>query len=472
MFRASKVMRKTALLLLIPVVFGVATDDAAANGPMEGQVVVQIDWCYLIEPFIADFGGISLDTIIDINTFLIGFPDSLPVDTVIQILLPRLGVLTVQPNFMLGVPEVNQISQSFPDESRPGFLRSENPPSYYEQPGTYSIGLDSAHLIATGQDVVVAVIDNGLELTHPLFVGALQDTGYDFVDHDFDPTEEPGDMYGHGTFVSGLVLLSAPDCKLIPYRAFNENGRGNSFDVSKAIYQAIEEGVEIINMSFGFYQADLIVVTAVSYAYEQGIVMIASVGNDSTSQELFPAAYTEVMAVSAIDTLELIAGFSNYGDYVDVCSPGVNVYSSLPGEYEWGTWSGTSFSTPLVSGICALVLQQGPTLTADEVYETIRVSARTELDWGTITPPDPYYGYGCVHAWRALTAWICGDVNNSRKVNITDLTYLTEYLFMGGPPPPTMEAANVNGNDGVNVADLNYLVSYLFRSGSGLICEE
>lgn len=472
MYSVSKIVSTTVLLLMITFAFGATTHYMDASELIEGQVIITVAGTYGVEQLIEDFDGVSLDTIVDINTFLISFPDSLPVDSVIQILLPRPGVLAVQPNFILGVPEVNQISQSFPDESQPVFLRGESPPSFYEQPGTYSIGLDSAHLIATGQGVVVAVIDNGLKLTHPLFDGALEDTGYDFVDHDFDPSEEPGVMYGHGTFVSGLVLLSAPDCKLVPFRAFDENGLGNSFNISKAIYQAAEGNVDIINMSFGLYQEDPLVAMAVDDAHEQGIAMIASVGNDSTSQQLFPAACTEVMAVSAIDTLELIAGFSNYGDYVDVCAPGVNVYSSLAGECEWGTWSGTSFSTPLVSGICALVLEQAPTLTAGEIYETIRLSARTELNWGTVIPPDQYYGYGCIDAFRALTAWTCGDANNSQRVNIADLTYLVQYLFRGGPPPPIMEAADVNGDSRINVADLNHFVSYLFASGPELICPE
>lgn len=456
--------------MLIIAVAGIPPHNGSASELIEGQVLVQLDWGESIEPLIGGFDGASLDTVSQINVFLISFPDSVPVDTIIEHLINIPAVLGVQPNFKHGVPEVNQISQSFSDQSSPSFLRGESPPSFYEQPGTYSIGLDSAHAVATGEGVVVAVIDNGLDFSHPLFDSALQDSGYDFVDHDPDPSEEVGDVYGHGTFVSGLVLLAAPDCMLIPYRAFDENGWGNSFAICKAIYQAIEDSVDIINMSFGLYEDDPVISLAVNDAYSDTIVMVASVGNDSSSQQLFPAAYTEVMAVSAIDTLELVAGFSNYGSYVDICAPGVKVYSALPGAYEWGTWSGTSFSSALVSGVCALILHQRPTLTAGETHDIARLSARTELNWGTIFPPDLYYGHGCIDATRALTGWACGDADNSWAVNVADLTYLVAYLFNSGPAPPVIEVSDVDGNGSVNVADITYMVEYLFLGGPEPAC--
>lgn len=471
MVRASKKRLVTAFLLCMLTVFATGSR-LQADDIIAGQVLLQIEWNYQIEPLIGDFNGISLDTIIDINTFLVGFPDSIPVDTIIQILLPREGVLTVQPNFYLEVPEVNQISQSFPDESAPPFLRGESPPSYYGQEGMYQIGLDSAHTVVTGDGIVAAIIDNGLDFNHELFVGAVADTGYDFIDNDSMPIEEPGEMYGHGTFVAGLLLLAAPDCKIIPLRAFNGDGWGNSFAISKAIYQAIADSVDIINMSFGLYRSDAIIELAVQDAYDNGIIMVASMGNDSSSTLMYPAAYSQVFAVSAIDTTELIAWFSNYGSYVDLCAPGVALYSSLAGVHPWGIWSGTSFSAPLVSGIFALMLEYLNFSSVDEAYQTLRQTARTELLWGNVTPPDQYYGSGCVDAWGALMdSWCCGDVNNSREINVADLTYLVNYLFKGGPPPAIVQAADVDGNGELNIADVNYLVAYLFKGGSEPTCQ-
>jgi subtilisin family serine protease len=466
MYKTSGIIKAIIQLLIINALTLIPQKLSAEN-PTPGQVVVQIDWGIPIEPFLIEFGGISLDTIIDINTFLVGFPDSLPIDTVIQILLPQQGVLLVQPNFSFGVPEINQISQSFPDEFYPSFLKGESPPDFYEQPGSYALGLDSAHLLSTGTDVVVAVIDNGLDFTHPLFEGAVADTGYDFVGNDPMPTEVEGSMYGHGTFVAGLVLLTAPDCRIIPLRAFDENGMGNSFYVTKAIYWAIDHGVDIINMSFGMYQEDPVMSLAIQDAWQQNIVMVASVGNDSTAQPMYPAVLPEVMAVSAIDTLELVAWFSNYGSHVDVCAPGVNIYSCLAGQYDWGTWSGTSFSAPFASGVAALILEYIPSFNIDDIYETIRQSARTELDWGTVTPPDIYYGYGCVDAFEAVLAWRRGDADVSGQVNIADLTYIVDYLFSGGPPPAVSPLlADFTCDNQINIADISELVGYLFHGGA------
>ncbi|MEW5995415.1 MAG: S8 family serine peptidase, partial [Candidatus Zixiibacteriota bacterium] len=251
-------------------------------------------------------------------------------------------------------------------------------------------------------------------------------------------------------------------------------GMGTSFSVAQAIYQAINDSVDIINMSFGMYSNDPTISQAVADAYQQGIAMVASAGNDSTDSPAYPAALSEVLAVSAIDSAEYVAGFSNFGSHVDISGPGVDVYSALAGEYEWGTWSGTSFSAATASGISALSLDADTLLTVSGLYERLRQTARTDLTWGTVTPPDQYYGYGVVDAWAAVT-YQGGGSASSAAVTVTDVTFIVAYLFNGGPAPYPLEAGNIDGIVGpggpVDVADLAYLITYLFKSEATPVIE-
>ncbi|MEW5994558.1 MAG: S8 family serine peptidase, partial [Candidatus Zixiibacteriota bacterium] len=184
--------------------------ESPAQERVPGQVLLKLQHGFNIEGLVGHLQGVSLDTIVESNTFLVRFPDTFPLDRILFALRQRPGVLAAHHNFLLGLPEVNQMSQSFPDESEPPYVSGESPPSYYGQAASYSIGLDSAHTVATGSGIVVAVIDNGLDFSHPLFEGRLHNNGYDFVDDDTLPAEENGELLGHGTFVSGLIALAAP----------------------------------------------------------------------------------------------------------------------------------------------------------------------------------------------------------------------------------------------------------------------
>ncbi|HKK21973.1 MAG TPA: S8 family serine peptidase, partial [candidate division Zixibacteria bacterium] len=275
--------------------------------------------------------------------------------------------------------------------------------------------------------------------------------------------------YGHGTFVSGLISLTAPGCKILPLRAFDTLGLGTTFGITRAIYAAIDEGAEVINMSFSMYSASTALRTAVKDARHAGIVMIASAGNDHTNDSTYPAAFPEVIAVSSIDESEQAAWFSNYGEYVDLCAPGVNLYSALAGDYEWGTWSGTSFSAALVSGACALELGYRTSLTPQQAGEDLIRSARTELAWGIVTPSDAiYYGSGCLDVYEALLGLACGDIDNSGWVDMSDLVGLAEYILDGGPPPVvSLRVADLNCDGVVNAVDLEVMKGLIAR-GKGL----
>jgi len=158
--------------------------------------------------------------------------------------------------------------------------------------------------------------------------------------------------------MAGLVHLVAPLAKIIPLKAFNANGVGTEWNITRAIYDAVDMRADVINMSFSLSQNSKIVQRAVQYAASRGVILVGSSGNDNSSSTTFPASYEGTVAVSALDLNDQKASFSNFGRYVDLSAPGVYLTSTYPGGH-WAWGSGTSDSAPLVSGVFALLLQHG-----------------------------------------------------------------------------------------------------------------
>jgi len=380
-------------------------------------------------------------------------------------------VVYVEPNYTVELPENFQMSISFPDDEVPPFLDGVQPISFYSQPFLYSLGIEEAQTIATGQGITVAVVDNGVDFDHPLLALRLTSTGYDFIDDDAVPAYEVGSVSSHGTFVSGLIALTAPDSRILPVRAFDGDGVGNTYAIAEAIYYSVDNGAQVINMSFGSHETSRIISQACYAAIAAGASLVAASGNNSSSEPTYPADIPGVIAVSGIDTLDLLASFSNYGDYIDVCSPAVNLYSALAGEYEWGVWSGTSFAAPLVSAACALVLEIRPDYSTFIMEEYIRQTASVNFLWGTLLPPDPAYGFGRIDIGQAVTQSESneiveyGDLNGNGEMNAGDIVYLLKFVHLNGPPPTPPGNPDVNCDGVVDSFDIEYFINRVFRHG-------
>jgi hypothetical protein len=233
------------------------------------------------------------------------------------------------------------------------------------QPALNLVRLPAAAGGAWAADVVIAVLDSGVEFGHPALAGRLTTDGYDFVDDDPDPSDgangrdddqdgQADEMAGHGTFVAGLASLIAPQARIMPLRVLDDDGRGRAFVLAEAIDYAVEHGADVVNLSLGTAAYSLALERALERANAQGVVVVAAAGNNAADLGLFPASGYKVVSVTATDLDAHKAEFANYGSLIDLAAPGVDLLGPVNGGY--ALWSGTSMSAPLVAGEAALLM--------------------------------------------------------------------------------------------------------------------
>ncbi len=285
------------------------------------------------------------------------------------------------------------------------------------------IDMEPAWDLATGNDVIVAVIDTGIrvgsDLANTCFV-----SGYDFVNDDTDPVDDNG----HGTHVAGTIAQStnnnegvagvAFNACLMPVKVLDYRGYGTYADIVDGIYYAVDHGANIISMSLGGSSGSEALEDAVAYAYNNGVTVIAAAGNDGANAISYPAAYDAyVIAVGATQYDKQRAPYSNYGSSLDVVAPGGNLDLDQNGDgygdgvlqqtfevtwwggIQWGYYfyEGTSMATPHVSGTAALLYSVGVT-SPDEIRNILQSTAIDLGDPGW----DQYYGWGLINAYAAL----------------------------------------------------------------------
>jgi subtilisin family serine protease len=186
--------------------------------------------------------------------------------------------------------------------------------------------------------------------------------------------------------------------RIMPVKVLDETGAGSTYSVAQGIIWAADHGAKVINMSLGNYADSQFLHDAIRYAFDRDIVLIAASGNDNTERPGYPAAYPEVFAVAATDPDQKKATFSNYGDYIDVAAPGVNIASTYPDNH-YAALSGTSMASPHVTALAALIRSVNPQLANTEVMELMR---QTAVDLGT-SGKDKYFGYGQIDIVKALS---------------------------------------------------------------------
>jgi subtilisin family serine protease len=288
---------------------------------------------------------------------------------------------------------------------------------YVNQPAAQIVRVSAAQsqFQVTGRGIV-ADIDTGVDPHHPAFAGVLVQ-GYDFTRNqagaselnDLSPTDfssppppcppsacSPAIVnqssaaildqssaaildtnpkyaaFGHGTMVMGVIHLVAPKATLLPLKAFHSDGTGYLSDIVRAIYYAIQNGANIINMSFDFTANSTELASALEQANQSGLICAASAGNDGQQELVYPAALQSVvMGVASTNDLDMRSSFSNYGDaIVWVAAPGEGIVTTYPFSTYAAGW-GTSFSTPFVSGGATLLRNLQPSINESQAAAAV-----------------------------------------------------------------------------------------------------
>ena len=405
----------------------------------------------------------SENTILD-NIYLLSVSEDSDILSIVKEYASYPDVVYAEPN---GVAHLCAIPND-PDFSNQWALHNTGQIIWDDISGTPDADIDAPEAwdIETGDpDVVIAIIDSGIDYTHPdhadnIWVnedeipgngidddnnGYIDDImGWDFCYDDNDPL----DGHGHGTLCAGVpgavgnnnIGISGVcwNCRIMPVRVANENWLAYWSDIAEGIKYAADNGGDVISMSFGGYSNFSYVWDAVEYAYGKGVFMCAGAGNDNTSNMFYPAGYDHVTAVAATnqhdercDEGDWAPGYgSNYGDWVDVAAPGNLIYSTMPTYHvvmndennfntgqnfsqDYDFCDGTSMSTPLVAGVAALMLSKDSSLSPDEVKSRIRKY---------VDPYDSgeYIGTGRINAHKAT--------KNKAYINTPFLQFLQNFL--------------------------------------------
>ncbi|GGB42817.1 S8 family serine peptidase [Fictibacillus barbaricus] len=248
--------------------------------------------------------------------------------------------------------------------------------------------------------VVVAVLDGGVQVSHPDLKGKMVKP-YDAVTK---KTTFPAD--NHATHVAGVIAASfnkigiagiAPSVKIMPVNVFTGD-TANTADVIRGIVYAADSGADVINFSMGGYGDNYPLKSAVNYARSKGVIIIAASGNDDTDERSFPASYPGVLSISATDKEDEVTWFTNFGEYIDFAAPGEDIFSTAANS-GYMYMDGTSMATPVVSGTAALMLSKNPLLTENELRDLLIKSSVDLGDPGW----DIYYGYGRIDMNKAVS---------------------------------------------------------------------
>jgi thermitase len=266
--------------------------------------------------------------------------------------------------------------------------------------GLKKMGAPGAWDRTRGNGVKVAVVDTGIVANHPDLRGKVV-AQEDLANNDI--VAEDDDL-AHGTHVAGTVAAltnnsrgvagGCPECGLLVAKAGDYTGLTDA-DVVEGIYWSVENDAKVINLSLGGPGDSWALERAVDYAWAQGVVVVAAAGNQNTSVPHYPSAYANVISVAATTKSDDKASFSNYGK-VDVAAPGVGILSTVSGRW-YEAYSGTSMASPHVAALAGLLAAQGRT--APEIRQRIETTA---VDLGP-AGKDAYYGWGRVHAKRAVS---------------------------------------------------------------------
>ncbi len=328
--------------------------------------------------------------------------------------------------------------------------------------GVPDADIDAPELWGANQgsgSVVLAILDTGIQSTHPDLAGRLL-PGRNVYDNN-DNTEDP---HGHGSHVTGIAAGNGDNgigiagvnwqCAILPVRCTSPSGSTTESITADAIRWAADHNADVISMSLQFYTGTQTLADAVNYAHDLGVLLIAATGNSRGRTIAFPARFPNCMGVGATTRMDLRWVSSNYGPEIDVVAPGFEIYSCW-NDSSYRNNNGTSMATPHVSGLAALLRGLNPALTPDQVDQILRDTA----DDRGATGFDEEYGHGRINAYRALHAaspYAPGDLNCDGVVNFFDIDAFLTALFDIAAYPSTYAGCDVSRGDFDGDANINF----------------
>lgn len=452
--------------------FGVAGLPSLAHADESGrfvpqQALVRLAPGQTIGAFNARYGTQTLDSIASRRLFLVRLPLAGNEPSDVDAMRSDPGVVFADLNFVM-------------DEENPGgstqsifLFRTQ---AQYQADAAYAaVDIAGAHARATGQGVTVAIIDSGVDVTHPVLAARISPGGFDFIANHPGVTDAgdnvdsngngiADEFVGHGTLIAGIIARVAPGAQIMPIRVMDSDGEATTFRVCEGVYHAIDNGAHVINLSMGTTGEPALLRSAVEEARTRGIIVVAAAGNDAVSSPpRTPAAFTSsgVLAVAAVNNSGVIAPFTNFGAWITLSAPGVSVISTVP-EGRYGVASGTSFAAPFVTGVAALVrsvCRAAPLSTQIEhlVFSAQSVSAQNPSYPGQL-------GRGMVNAAAAVDAAMqpfsgCGcpaDSDASGAATVEDIFLFLNEWFVGGAN------ADFDGSGAINIEDVFQYLEHWF----------
>jgi subtilisin family serine protease len=392
---------------------------------------------------------------LDLSTvYHLKFPEEAPIQEIIQRLKQDPLVEYAQPNYIYRFTET--IPNEYPDRS--ALATEQWALDKIQAPLAWDLNKGSS-------EVVIAIIDSGVDWKHSDLAGniwtnpgedawgdpndptsgnGIDDDGNGYVDdwkgwdfiyfQEVFPGEDPGppdndpmDFFGHGTLVSGIAAATTNNsygmagvcwnCKIMPLKAGYRNSEGQGVIESShsawAVVYAVNNGADVINMSFGGLCWSTITWETIRYAYDHGVILVASAGNSNTLEVEYPAAYEEVISVAATDKNDQKTGFSSYGLRVDVSAPGDFIKTTAMGN-SFKIVEGTSAAAPFVSGLAGLIKSQHLDWSNEQVRQQI-IGTAQNID--TLNPDySGLLGSGRIDAFKALSP-------PSAHISVVDYSY-------------------------------------------------
>jgi hypothetical protein len=333
-----------------------------AQGVVPGRLLVKLSPGTSIVGVLIDFGLSLVDSITNQNILEVQVLN--PLDEIITELLLKIDpqVVYCEEEPYVASPELQADPFHLAFDSSSSSAAYSNQSAYQQvDMGNDAVSCNTrkgSSYCAAYAPVAVAVLDTGADLTNAALAGRLIN-GYNTLNPLAAPLDVPdgvnNTVVGHGTMIAGLIARVAPDSVIMPIRVFNADGTGTMMHVIEGIYYAVANDASVINMSFETNINSIALADALSAAYAEGLVLVASAGNDSTSTPRYPAADKNVIGVASVESNNTLSTFSNYGVNAVLDAPGSSIRSTY-WNGNFASWSGTSFAAPFAAAEAAEIV--------------------------------------------------------------------------------------------------------------------